>query len=95
MAAGNATQTPQRRARGLVARNTDLVVMVKGPTMTDPLKLEGLARAVWDALDAPRTADEIIALVAERHRVATDELRGEVESTVRMLAAAEIVVDAA
>ena len=100
MIAGNATQTPQRRARGLVVRNTDGFVMVMGPANADPLKLEGLARAVWDALAAPATAAEICAHLAPSYGVETDTpnygaLSNDVEATLQMLAAAEIVTDAA
>jgi len=94
MVAGNATITPRRRARGLVVRDTDRFVMVMGPSTPDPLKLEGLARAVWDALDRPHTAAELTAALADRHGVGVDELRADVDATLLMLEAAEIVVAA-
>jgi hypothetical protein len=94
MIAGNATSTRMCRARGLVVRETDHFVMVLGPSTPDPLKLEGLARAVWDALDRPHTGAELSAVLAARHGVGVDELRDDVDATVLMLAAAEIVVEA-
>jgi hypothetical protein len=94
MIAGNTTSTRMCRARGLVVRDTDRFVMVLGPSTPDPLKLEGLARAVWDALDRPRTGAELTAVLADRHGVGADELRDDVDATLLMLAAAEIVVEA-
>ncbi len=94
MVAGHATELPCGRARGVVVRSTDGFVMVLGPTSDDPLKLEGLARAVWDALDRPRTATELTALVAARHGVRTEDLGDDIEGTLRMLEAADVVVEA-
>ena len=94
MVAGNATELLRGRARGVVVRNTDRFVMVMGPATDDPLKLEGLARAVWDALERPRTAGQLTALIASRHGLDADDLGDDIEATLRMLEAAHIVVEA-
>jgi len=93
MVARTSTTAARCRARGLVVRDTDRFVMVMGPGTADPLKLEGLARAVWDALDRPQTGAEITAALADRHGVDVDALRADVEATLLMLEAAGIVVE--
>jgi Coenzyme PQQ synthesis protein D (PqqD) len=93
MIAGNATELPRVRARGVVVRSTDRFVMVMGPTTADPLKLEGLAHAVWDALDRPRTTAQLTALIAARHGLEPDQLGDDIEATLHMLEAAAIVVE--
>jgi hypothetical protein len=83
-------ETVWRRADDVLTRRTSRSVLVTtvgpaGAEPSEPLVLEGAAIAVWEALHAPATDEQLVAAVAFRFGVAAGAIRAEVAATREVL----------
>lgn len=82
------------RAAGLCHRRSGPSYVVLPDDHDQPLVLQEAAAEVFDALDEPRTADELLAVLSEGSGLAGEEIRPHLESTVALLADAGVITAA-
>src|SRR6476469_10014541 len=95
----NATPTPEQapsdgptslgtrwqRVDGSLVRRTPRSIVISVPAVTAPLRIEGAAAHVWDALASPRGLDEVVAALASEAG-STDDLAGDTARALQALA---------
>jgi hypothetical protein len=55
-----------RRREDVVNRTVVDGVLVLGPTGAEPVTLEGTALTVWQALEEPRSLDDLVRILSEQ-----------------------------
>jgi hypothetical protein len=83
-----------RRATGLCHRRAGWAYVVLPADHDQPLVLEDAAAEVFEALDEPRTADELLAALGEGSGLAEEEVRPHLKSALAMLADAGVITAA-
>jgi hypothetical protein len=66
--------------------------VISVPALTAPLRIEGAAAYVWDALASPRGLDDVVAALASEAGAPTVDLAGETARALQALAHAGLVV---
>ena len=80
-----------RRAAGLCHRCSGLAYVVLPADREQPLVLEEAAAEVFDALDQPRTADDLLAGLSVDSGLPEGEVRPHLESALALLADAGVI----
>lgn len=80
-----------RRATGLCHRCSGLAYVVLPADHEQPLVLEEAAAEVFDALDEPRTADDLLAALSEGSGLDPARIRPHLESALALLADAGVI----
>jgi hypothetical protein len=79
------TETVWRRADDVLTRGTSRSVVVLTADANDPVVLEGAAVAVWNALEQPATAAQLVTAIATRLALADDDVRSDVAAARELL----------
>lgn len=82
---------PWRRAAGLCHRRSGLAYVVLPADHEQPLVLEEAAAEVFEALDEPRTADDLLTALGEGSGLPEGEVRPHLESALTLLADAGVI----
>lgn len=83
-----------RRAAGLCHRRSGLASVVLAADHDQPLVLEEAAAEVFDALDEPRTADDLLAALSTGSGLDPETIRPHLESALALLADAGVITAA-
>jgi hypothetical protein len=83
-----------RRATGLCHRRSGWAYVVLPADHDQPLVLGDAAAEVFDSLDEPRTAVDLLAGLRESSGLAEEEVRPHLESALAMLADAGVITAA-
>ncbi len=81
-----------RRNSNVMSRVTPRSVLLALPAGEGPVKLEGAAAFVWDALDVPATQDTLVATLAAQFATTPDALRSDIATALEDLAALRVIV---
>lgn len=73
---------PYRRSPDALERRLTDGVVVLGPAPASPLALAGTARVLWEALEAPRTSEQLVAEMQQRFRGDPERIRQDVTATL-------------
>src|SRR5258708_7413156 len=87
--ASSSVSTRWQRVAGSLSRRTLTSLVVSIPTSTWPLRIEGAAAWVWEALDTPRDIDSIVTEMTLDGELA--DAAGDVVRTLRTLEAVGLV----
>ena len=83
-----------RRTTGLCHRRSGWAYVVLPADHDQLLVLQDAAAEVFDSLDEPRTADELLVSLSEGSGLAEDEVRPHLEAALAMLADAGVITAA-
>ena len=83
-----------RRDNALPFQRLEEDTIVVDPSRREVHLLNPTAARVWELLEAPRTIDQIVVVLADEYDVADDELQADVSELVAALAEKAVVVRA-
>jgi Coenzyme PQQ synthesis protein D (PqqD) len=80
----------ERDSRTL-SRSAPGIVVLLGPTGSDPIVLRGTGVALWAALERPQSTDEVAARLATGFVTDPDAVRSDIEPVLAQLSAAGVL----
>lgn len=81
-----------RRADDVLTRRTPLSILVMPPGASEPLRLQGAAAYVWEALEQPASDERLTTLLGARFVVSNERVRADIAATTAILAECGAIV---